>query len=144
MRAHPPRPERGSAALEAAIGLPAFMLFVALIIVAGRVAIATQAVDAAAAASARTASIARTAGDAITTARTAAAASLAEQNLRCVTSTVTLDTTGFRAPLGTPATVTATVRCVVNLADLALPGLPGTKAVTATATSPVDTFRERR
>ena len=136
-------PERGSAALEAAIGLPAFMLFVALIILAGRVAIATQAVDSAATAAARTASIARTAGDANATARTAAAASLAEQSLQCVSSSVTVDTTGLRAPAGTPATVTATVRCVVNLADLALPGVPGTRAVTASATSPVDTFRER-
>ena len=144
MSRQPRRPERGSAALEAAIGLPAFMLFVALIILAGRVAITTQAVDSAATASARTASIARTAGDANTTARTAAASSLADQNLRCVSTTVTLDTTGFSAPLGTPATVTATVRCVVNLADLALPGVPGTRTVTATATSPVDTFRERR
>ena len=138
------RPERGSAALEAAIGVPAFMLFVALIVLAGRVAITTQAVDSAATASARTASIARTAGDANATARTAAASSLTDQNLRCVSTTVTLDTTGFSAPLGTPATVTATVRCVVNLTDLALPGVPGTKTVTATATSPVDTFRERR
>ena len=137
-------PERGSAALEAAIGLPAFMLFVALIILAGRVAIATQAVDSAATAAARTASIARTAGDANATARTAAASSLTEQSLRCASTTVTLDTTGLRAPVGTPATVTATVRCVVKLTDLALPGVSGTKTVTATATSPVDTFRERR
>ena len=138
------RPERGSAALEAAIGVPAFMLFVALIVLAGRVAITTQAVDSAATASARTASIARTAGDANATARTAAASSLTDQNLRCVSTTVTLDTTGFSAPLGTPATVTATVRCVVTLTDLALPGVPGTRTVTATATSPVDTFRERQ
>ena len=144
MSGQPSQPERGSAAIEAAIGLPAFMLFVALIILAGRVAIATQAVDSAATASARTASIARTAGDANATARTAAASSLADQNLQCVSITVTLDTTGFSAPLGTPATVTATVRCVVNLTDVTLPGVPGTKTVTATATSPVDTFRERR
>jgi len=45
--------------------------------------------------------------------------------------------------VGTPATVTATVRCVVNLADLAVPGVPGARTVTATASSPVDTFRER-
>ena len=73
MSRQPCRPERGSAALEAAVGLPAFMLFVALIVLAGRVAIATQAVDSAAAASARTASIARTAGDANASARSAAA-----------------------------------------------------------------------
>ena len=137
-------PERGSAALEAAIGVPAFLLFLALIIFAGRVAIATQSVDSAATQAARTASIARTATDASSTARSAATSSLTSQQVNCVTMAVTLDTAGFAAPVGTPATVTATVSCVVNLADLAVPGVPGTRTVTATSTSPVDTFRERR
>jgi len=137
-------PERGSAALEAAIGLPAFLLFVGLIIFAGRVAIATQAVDSAATQAARTASIARTASDAGATARSAATSSLTSQQVTCVSTTVTVDTAGFAAPVGTPATVTATVRCVVNLSDLAVPGVPGTRTVTATASSPVDTFRERQ
>lgn len=136
--------ERGSAALEAAIGLPAFLLFVGLIIFAGRVAIATQAVDSAATQAARTASIARTATDAGATARSAATSSLTSQQVNCVSTAVTVDTAGFAAPVGTPATVTATVRCVVNLADLAVPGVPGTRTVTATASSPVDTFRERQ
>jgi hypothetical protein len=78
-------PERGSAALEAAIGLPAFLLFVGLIIFAGRVAIATQAVDSAATQAARTASIARTATDAGATARSAATSSLTSQQVNCVT-----------------------------------------------------------
>jgi len=137
-------PERGSAALEAAIGLPAFLLFVGLIIFAGRVAIATQAVDSAATQAARTASIARTATDAGATARSAATSSLTSQRVNCVSTAVTVDTAGFAAPVGTPATVTATVRCVVNLADLAVPGVPGTRTVTATASSPIDTFRERQ
>ena len=137
-------PERGSAALEAAIGLPAFLLFVGLIIFAGRVAIATQAVDSAATQAARTASIARTAADAGATARSAATSSLTSQQVNCVSTAVTVDTAGFAAPVGTPATVTATVRCMVNLADLAVPGVPGTRTVTATASSPVDTFRERQ
>ena len=62
------RAEAGSAALEAAVGLPAFMLFVALVILGGRLAIATQAVQASAAEAARVASIARTQGDAARTA----------------------------------------------------------------------------
>ena len=137
------RPETGSAALEAAVGLPAFLLFVALVILAGRLAIATQAVQASASEAARVASIARTQGAARSTASSAATSSLANQNVNCVRSAVTLDTTGFGAPAGTPAQVTATVRCVVNVADLSLPGVPGTRTVTGTASSPIDTFRER-
>ena len=137
------RREAGSAAIEAAVGLPAFMLFVALVILAGRLAIATQAVQASASEAARVASIARTQSSAQGAAATAATSSLANQNLHCVRSTVTVDTAGFDAPVGTPAQVTATVACVVNLADLSLPGVPGTRTVTATATSPIDTYRER-
>lgn len=137
------RREAGSAAIEAAVGLPAFMLFVALVILAGRLAIATQAVEASASEAARVASIARTQGAATSGATTAATSSLANQNLRCVRSTVTVDTAGFDAPVGTPARVTATVACVVSVADLSLPGVPGTRTVSATATSPIDTYRER-
>ena len=136
--------ERGSAVLEAAIGLPAFLLFIVLILFAGRVAIATQAVDSAATQAARTASIARTQSTAQTSARTAATSSLADQHVNCTRTRVSVDTHGFTAPVGQPATVGATVTCAVNLSDLAIPGIPGTRTVTATASSPIDTYRERR
>lgn len=78
----------------------AFLLFVGLIIFAGRVAIATQAVDSAATQAARTASIARTATDAGATARSAATSSLTSQQVNCVSTAVTVDTAGFAAPRG--------------------------------------------
>ena len=130
------RRERGSAAIEAAVGVPAFMLFVALIIIAGRVAIATQAVQASASEAARVASIARTQGAAGDAAKSAAASSLANQNLRCVRTAVTVDTTGFATPVGTPATIDAVVSCTVNLSDLSVPGVPGTRTVTADCVLP--------
>ena len=134
--------ERGSAVIEAVIGVPAFMLFVVLIVFAGRVAIAHQGVQSAAADAARSASIARTQGGAQTAGDTAAATSLTSQHVNCTATTVSVDTTGFASPVGTPATINATVTCQVNLSDL-LPGVPGTKAITATMSSPIDTFRER-
>ena len=137
-----PDPERGSAVIETVIGVPAFMLFVALIIFAGRVEIAHQGVQSAAADAARSASIARTQGAAQTAGDTAAATSLANQHVNCTVSTVSVDTTGFVSPVGTPATINATVTCHVNLSDL-LPGVPGTKAITATMSSPLDSYRER-
>ncbi len=137
--------EQGSAVLEAAVGAPALLLFVALILMAGRVAIAHQAVESAASEAARTASVARTQGEAEHDATDAAANTLNSQHLRCVSSRVTVDTTGFAAPVGTPAMVTATVHCAVNLADLSVPGIPGNRTLTVTATmsSPLDTYRER-
>ena len=54
------RNERGSAVVEAAIGVPAFLLFVLLLVAGGRIAIAEQAVQASASEAARAASISRT------------------------------------------------------------------------------------
>lgn len=134
--------ERGSAVIEAVIGVPAFMLFVALILFSGRVAIAHQGVQSAAADAARSASISRTQGTAQTAGDAAAATSLASQHVNCTATTISVDTTGFASPVGTPAKITASVTCHVNLSDL-LPGVPGTKAITATMSSPLDTYRER-
>lgn len=135
--------ERGSAVIEAVIGIPAFLLFVGLIIFAGRVAIAQQAVESAAATAARSASIARSQPQAVAAGQSAATGSLTDQDVHCQVQRVTLDTSGFAAPVGTPATVTARVTCLVDLADLTVPGVPGTRLVTATMSSPIDTYRER-
>ena len=81
--------------------------------------------------------------DAIDAAQSGAARTLAAQGLQCTTTTVALDTSGFATPPGLSATVTATVSCPVRLSDLSVPGLPGTRTVSHTATSSLDTFRER-
>ena len=135
--------ERGSATIEAVIGVPAFLLFVLLIIAAGRVAIARQAVEASAAEAARSASIARTQGQAEANGVSGAAASLRNQGVRCTAQRVDVDTSGFAVPVGTPASVTATVTCIADVSDLSIPGLPGSRTITATMSSPIDTYRER-
>lgn len=137
------RQDRGSASIEAAVGVPALLLFIALIIGAGRVAIAHQAVEAAAAEAARSATIERTRADAAHAAEAAATATLANQQLRCLSTQIVVDTTGFTVAVGTPASVTATVTCVVDLADVSVPGLPGSLTISATVSSPLDTYRGR-
>ena len=134
--------ERGSAAIELVLLVPALMLLLLFAVAGGRVAIAHGSVQQAAADAARAASIARTAGAAQTTAVAAARATLASQGLTCASMTVTLDTSGFSKPVGTPASVAATVNCTVKLSELALPGLPD-RVVRATVTSPLDVFRGR-
>jgi Flp pilus assembly protein TadG len=135
--------EAGSTTLELVIWAPGLLLVVGLLVVAGRVNGANAAVEQAAADAARSASIARTPGAASTSAVTSAQQSLAAQALQCTTVSVTVDTGGFAASPGQPATVTATVSCPVRLSDLAIPGLPGTRTVSHTAVSSLDTFRER-
>lgn len=136
--------ERGSAAIEAVIAIPAFVLFVVVIIAAGRVAMAHQSVETAAAEAARSASLARTPGDAQAKAAAAGAQTLVNQGLQCGSTNVTVDTSGFAVPVGSPAQVSATVACDVDLGDLtSIPGLPGTITVDATVGSPLDTYRGR-
>ncbi|MFZ0157565.1 MAG: TadE/TadG family type IV pilus assembly protein [Kineosporiaceae bacterium] len=138
-----PSSDRGSATVELVILAPTLLLFLLLAIYAGRVAMARQSVHAAAADAARSASIARTQAAAAGNARAVADATLAAEGLRCVDTQVDLDTAAFTAPIGTPGTVAATVTCTVDLTDLTLPGVPGSRRLTATVTSPLDTYRER-
>jgi len=137
------RGERGSTTLELVVWAPGLLLLIGLLTVAGRVNSANAAVEQAAVDAARTASSARSAAGARDSARASAQTTLAAQGLQCTTTTLTLDTSGFATRPGQSATVTATVTCPVRLSDLAVPGLPGTRTVSHTATSSLDTFRER-
>lgn len=137
------RGDRGSTTLELVVWAPGLLLMIGLLIVAGRVNSANAAVEQAAVDAARTASSARSAVGARDMARASAEQTLAAQALQCTTTTVVLDTSGFARPPGQSASVTATVTCPVRLSDLAVPGLPGTRSVSHTATSSIDTFRER-
>ncbi|CUR54353.1 TadE/TadG family type IV pilus assembly protein [Nocardioides sp.] len=135
--------QRGSASIEATIGLPAFVLFVGLIIFGGRTSVAHQAVESASADAARSASIARTSTDAKHDAQQAAHLSLANQDVHCLRIDVIIDASDFTKPIGHPATVSVTVECVLDLADLSVPGIPGTRVIRSTTSSPLDSWRER-
>lgn len=137
------RDERGAAAVEAVIGVPVFMLLILLAVMGGRVTLAHQVVQTAAADAARAASIARSANQAKADGLAAGRASLANQNLTCTSTRISVNTSGFGTPVGSPAHVTATVTCELALADLGLPGAPKSRTITATMSSPLDTYRER-
>lgn len=137
------RDDCGSTTLELVVWAPGLLLMIGLLIMAGRVNSANAAVEQAAVDAARTASSARSAAGARDMARASAEKTLAAQGLQCTTTTVVLDTSGFGTRPGQSATVTATVTCPVRLSDLSVPGLPGTRTVSHTATSSIDTFRER-
>lgn len=139
----PGRGETGSVTLELTILAPAILILLALVIVAGRVEIAHQALDHAAQTAARAASIARDPATARSQALSAATRELEASDLHCTGTHVTLDTSGFAIPVGRPAQVTATVTCTVTLSALSVPGIPGSRIETSTATSPLDTYRTR-
>lgn len=140
-RLHRAGRDAGSTTLEVAILTPALILVLGAMIVVGRVQLAAGAVEHAAAVAAREASLART-----TSVATAAAQSAVDRELAatdCSASSVTVDATGLSAPIGQPATVSVTVRCDIDLSDLAIPVLPGTRTLTGSAISSVDTWRQR-
>lgn len=135
--------DTGSITLELAILTPAVLVLLGLVIVAGRIEVANQAIDHAAAAAAREASLARTPQAARLAASRVAAADLARGSLHCTSVRVTVDTSGFAVPVGTPAQVSARVSCVLNLGDLSVPGVPGTRTIAGQAQSTLDTYRAR-
>ncbi|BDO42065.1 TadE/TadG family type IV pilus assembly protein [Cellulomonas sp. NTE-D12] len=133
--------ERGAVSLELAILVPALLLLLGALVLVGRVETSSSAVEQAARAAARDASIARTPDAARATAMQAAQRELAGSG--CASSNVTVDTAGFTAPVGTDAAIHVQVTCTVSVADLAIPGLPGTRTLTGAATSPLDRYRSR-
>ena len=135
--------ERGSSALEASVGIPAFALFVALIILGGRTATTHQALESAAADAARSASLARTGTSAAKAAREAAQTSITNQDVPCIQVEVTVNTGAFTQPVGQDSVIEVSVECRLKLSDLSIPGLPGHRILRSSMSSPLDTWRER-
>ncbi|WP_052842497.1 TadE family protein [Streptomyces sp. DSM 41013] len=136
--------DEGSVAIEAAIVVPPLIMFVCLALAGGRLVTSGAKIDAAAQDAAREASIHRTAASAQAAAQAAAAESLHDQGITCASSSVAIDTSGLGVPVGQVGTVTVTVKCTVDLSDLLLPGVPGSKTLRSTATSVVDQYRARQ
>lgn len=145
-----PRPQRGArlrgdggyVPVELAPVAIVLLIFLGLIIAAGRTTVALMAVTAAARDAARQASIARTPAAAQAAADSSALAALQADGLDCAPR-VTVNTAGFAVPAGQPAQVSATVTCNVRLSDLAVPGMPGSRTLAATFSSPLDPYRAR-
>jgi Flp pilus assembly protein TadG len=129
--------ETGGASLELVLLTPVFLVLLLLVVAGGRLALARERVDAAARDAARSGTIARTAEQARADAINAATARLEDEGVTCRSLDVVVDTQEF-APGGS---VTATVTCTVDLGDLTLLGMPGSRTVTSTAVETVDRFR---
>lgn len=139
------RSQRGmSISVELAILLPALVLVIGMLIGAGRLALARISVQQWADSAARTATLARNAHSAEVRARTVVASDSLGSGLQCAGGwQLTVDTAAFALPVGEAGAVRTTVRCPVPLADLLLPGVPGTIVVEADASSTLDRYRGR-
>jgi len=133
------RSERGSVSVEMTVLVVPLMVVLALFVaLCARGASAAIDVHAAASAAARAASLARSPGSAQTAAAASATTTLAGRRLTCTDLQVSVDTSQFHRG----GSVAVTIACAVALNDLGLPGVGGARTVTATASSPLDFYRE--
>jgi len=136
------RGDRGSESVELAILLPVGILILAMLVTGARIALAGDRISGVAGIAARDASLARSAAAAQQTAIASANGALTDRNLHCTDVQVSVDTSGFTSAPGTPASVTVTVACTVDLSDIGVAGLPGSRTLRDTATSPLDPSRD--
>lgn len=136
------RDDRGSESVELAYLLPIGIMVFALLVIGGRIALASDRMSGVAGIAARDASLARSAGDAQSIAASSATAALRDDGLHCTDIRVHVDTDGFMAAPGTPASITVNVWCTVDLSDIAVKGMPGLKTLHDVATSPLDPARD--
>src|SRR4051812_16718001 len=134
--------DRGSESVELAILLPVGILVLAMLVIGARIALAGDRISGVAGIAARDASLARSAAAAQQLATASAASALASEDLHCVDIAVQVDTSGFTTAPGQPASVPVAVSCTVDLSDIGVAGLPGTRTLRDTATSPLDPARD--
>jgi len=129
--------QRGASAIELVILVPVLLLFLFLVVAGGRLTTSQAGVDSAAHAAARAASLARSPAQAQADAERVAASVLGQHGVTCRSLRVQLDTSAFR-PGGW---VVADVRCDVDLRDVALLQLPGTRTLSSHQVSTIDLLR---
>lgn len=129
--------ERGSVAVETAIIAPALVALLLLVVFAGRVSQAEAEVRRAASEAARAASLEYAEDAAQTAATNRVAENLKHNGVACAELATDVDTSRL-VPGGT---VTVTVRCIADMADIALLGVPGKRTFVATSVEVIDRYR---
>lgn len=137
------RDQRGAAAVELTLLVPALLLTLGLLVAGGRLWFARTTVNEAAQTAARAASLTRSADSAASAGREAGTQSLATAGLRCRSTSALINTAAFEVPPGTPATVTSTITCILDFSDVLLPGWPGSTELTGRGSAALDTYRGR-
>jgi Flp pilus assembly protein TadG len=116
---------------------PVLLLVIVLMVALGRVDSAQGDVESAARAGVQAAVVQADAGAAQTQASDVATSTLAGAGLTCPSPQITTNTSNFVAG----GSVSVTVTCVTSLADVSVPGVPGSKTLTATSVAYLDQFR---
>ena len=131
------RGDEGQAIAELVIVAPVLLIIIVLMVALGRVDSAQGDVESAARAGVQAAVVQADAANAQTQATSAVTSTLAGAGLTCPAPQITTDTSNFVAG----GTVSVSVTCVTSLADVSVPGVPGSKTLSATAVAHIDVFR---
>lgn len=129
--------ERGSASVELAVLTIPLIILVAFTVFVGRYASTYQEVTSASRDAARAAAVRQSPAQARLDGIQAATRTLEDRSVSCPGPDIGIDTDRLE-PGGR---VTATVECVVSLADLTGLGIPGSVRISAESISVVDSFR---
>ena len=130
------RDDEGQALAELVIVLPVLLLVALLMIFFGRIESAQGDVEAAARAGVEAAVVQGNAALAQSSAASAVTATLASDHVACPSPTVSTNVANFISG----GSVSVMVTCVANLSDVAAPGIPGAKTLSATSTAPIDPY----
>lgn len=139
----PPGRNRGAASVEMSLLIPVLVLLLMAMAGAWRIGHTRAQIEEAASAGARAATIPASATQARALADQAITADLATVGVRCIGMAIDIDTAAFANPPGTPGDVHTFISCQLSLSDVVVPGMPGTVTISASASEPIDTFRER-
>ncbi len=130
------RTERGGATVEVVLITPLLVVLLLFVVQLGRFAVARTDLDGASRDAARAASLAGTLPAAQSAARDAAEAALATRDVTCRDLDVALD-----AEFSPGGWVAAEVVCTVDLSQLSLLGVPGSKVMSSRFVSPLERHR---
>lgn len=120
-----------------AIVAPFLVVMLLLVVFVGRVSEADANIRRAASEAARSASLRQDAADAVEAAESTVEANLSASGVTCTEMIVEVDTAAFE-PGGR---VGVTVTCHASMSDLALLGVPGTRAFSAHKVEVIDRYR---
>lgn len=135
--------DRGSVTLEWVLWAPVILLVISFGLIGSRAVAAQQTVASAANVAARAATLEGDASSGQQAAIDATQIALGNASFACASTDVQVDASQLNLPLGQTGLVTVTVTCVADFSSIALPGLPGSATLTATASSPIDAYTER-
>ncbi|MGH9030546.1 MAG: TadE/TadG family type IV pilus assembly protein [Acidimicrobiia bacterium] len=131
------RDDRGAVAVEVAVLAPALVALMLLVVFAGRVSHADGEVRRAASEAARAASLRQSPEAAVEAARATAASNLADSGFVCDELTTSVDT----AQLVAGGRVSVSVRCVADMSDVTMLGVPGTRTFESRSVEVIDRYR---